>query len=109
MLEYFLGAGEPRKLSARIFVYIIHFVCVIIVNYHKLRKYFKTEINTRNLIFHTKFLQITVQPLHCLVEFVSLTSRRLTQVSPGGQLEIQGQSGKLGLQVFVNREKYVVL
>ena len=40
LFKCFHGAGEPKKLNARIFMYNKHFVCLIFVGCHNPRKYF---------------------------------------------------------------------
>ena len=45
VVEIFHGAGKPRKLNIQIFVYNIHFVCLIFMGCHNPQKYFNMKIS----------------------------------------------------------------
>ena len=58
VVQIFLWDKWSTKLKAQLFVYSIHFVCLIIVGYHKTWKYFNIKIFHMK-IFHMNFSQIT--------------------------------------------------
>ena len=85
LLKYYRGAGEPQKLSARIFVYSRQFMCLNFVDCHNLQKYFNTkslETKRSKKIQHKSFRVYGILP-NCTGSYLFMSSSNWSQLQYG--------------------------